>query len=126
MARATRAVWAKRVQRWERSGETAKRFAARLRVSPYTLKWWRWAFRAERRTRAEAPARLDAAQFVELVHRGPEVPAVAVDAGTCARSRSAAPDGRLELSLPRGLQIHVPAQFDADAVARLIAALERR
>jgi len=126
MARATRAVWAKRVQRWERSGETAREFAARLHVNPHTLKWWRWVFAAERQSRSEVPARLGAAQFVELVHGGEGGPDVAAGECTGAPSGSAGPGERLELSLPRGLRIHLPAQFDAGAVARLIAALERR
>jgi hypothetical protein len=126
MARATRATWAERVRRWERSGDTAKRFAARLRVNPNTLKWWKWVVTAEQQSRAEGPAGIGAVQFVELVHGGPDVPGVAADERSGASARSAGPVEGLELSLPRGLRIHLPGQFDAEAVARLVAAIERR
>jgi hypothetical protein len=37
MARSTRAEWAKRVERWQDSGLTAKEFAAELDISPTSL-----------------------------------------------------------------------------------------
>lgn len=45
MAKATRAEWAKRVERWQDSGLTAKEFAAELDVSPNSLTFWKWKLR---------------------------------------------------------------------------------
>src|SRR6266545_3474086 len=45
MAKATRAEWAKRVERWQDSGLTAKEFAAELDVSPKSLTFWKWKLR---------------------------------------------------------------------------------
>jgi transposase len=45
MERANREVWAKRVERWQDSGLTAKEFAAELDVSANSLTFWRWKLR---------------------------------------------------------------------------------
>ena len=42
MARASREIWAKRVERWKDSGLSAKEFAAELDVSPKSLMFWKW------------------------------------------------------------------------------------
>ena len=42
MAKTSREVWAKRVERWEASDLTAKEFAAELGVNPRTLSHWKW------------------------------------------------------------------------------------
>jgi hypothetical protein len=50
MAKASRAEWVKRVERWQDSGLTAKEFAAELAVSPNSLTFWKWKLRRERST----------------------------------------------------------------------------
>src|SRR4051812_10046572 len=77
MERASREVWAKRVERWQDSGLTAKEFAAELDVSPNSLTFWKWKLR--RLANGEAPpVRMPAkrrtpkpkgasAQFLQLV-----------------------------------------------------------
>lgn len=44
-ARRGAAEWAKVVASWERSGESAKVFAARRGIAAGTLTWWRWRLR---------------------------------------------------------------------------------
>lgn len=126
MARASRTVWAKRVQRWERSGETARAFAARLRVNPYTLKWWRWVFARGQEGRERAAAPVGAAEFVELVHAGARRPPTPPDQALGVAAGAKGPSGQVEVCLPSGLHIIVPAAADVEAVGRLVAALERR
>jgi hypothetical protein len=46
---ATKAEWAKRVERWESSGLSAEKFARREGYKPKQLYWWRWKLRAERK-----------------------------------------------------------------------------
>ena len=75
--RASREVWAKRVERWKDSGLSAKEFAAELDVSAKTLTFWRWklrqgesgsgAERAGRRERQPTPANAAPAAFLQLV-----------------------------------------------------------
>jgi hypothetical protein len=124
-ARTTRAVWKKRVKRWERSGQTAARFAARLGVNPYTLKWWKWALGTERARRSAAPSTIEAAQFVELVHGGSES-APDGAGGPSVGGDGDAREDRVEVRLPAGVRVFLPARFDVNAIAGLVAAFERR
>jgi hypothetical protein len=125
MARTTRAVWKKRVARWERSGHSAARFAARNGVNPYTLKWWKWALGAERARRPAAASTIEAAQFVELVHGGGQ-PAPDGTAGPSAGRDQDEGEDRVEVRLPGGVRVFLPARFDVSAIAGLVAAFERR
>jgi hypothetical protein len=47
MARASRAEWAMRVERWKASGLTAKEFAAETGLKASTLTFWSWKLRRE-------------------------------------------------------------------------------
>ena len=42
MAKTSRDVWAKRVERWQDSNLTAKEFADEIGVNPGTLSHWKW------------------------------------------------------------------------------------
>ncbi|MBI5487614.1 MAG: hypothetical protein HY905_09800 [Deltaproteobacteria bacterium] len=125
MPRTTRAIWKKRVERWERNGQTAARFAARLRVNPGTLKWWRWALSTEQPRRSPPPPRIAAAQFVELVQSAPGSGRQAPPPAAGVPSGSTTPDDRVELCLPTGVRILLPRGFDVDSVSGLVAAIER-
>jgi hypothetical protein len=125
MARMTRAVWKKRVERWERSGQSAARFAARINVNPYTLKWWKWALGTEQARPAGAASTIEAAQFVELVHGGGQ-PAPDETAGPSVGREQDEGEGRVEVRLPAGVRVFLPARFDVNAIAGLVAAFERR
>jgi hypothetical protein len=48
MARETRAAWAGRITRWQRSRLTAAQFAAREGVNPRTLTFWKWKLGRDR------------------------------------------------------------------------------
>jgi len=115
MARASRAVWAKRVERWKDSGLTAKQFAGELGVSAQSLTFWRWKLRrdgvdAEGR---EVPARKRRARaaatptFVQLVPTARQVP------GTST----------LEVVLANGLAVRLSPQFDEATLLRVVALL---
>jgi transposase len=112
-ARASRAEWAKRVRRWERSGRTADAFGAEIGVNGRTLTYWKWLLRkeatGETRTRPSRKAKpaepaSSTPSFVEL--------------------RGGAADSRFALELGDGRRILVPCDFDADGLRRLLAILE--
>lgn len=122
MERATRAVWAKRVERWKDSGLTAKEFAAETNVSPQSLSFWRWKLKREgsgsastsvsRRRRTPAPAEPSASSFVRLV------PSTSI--------KPAKPAEMLELVLASGVIVRVPPRFDEATLARLMTVLGGR
>jgi hypothetical protein len=109
MERASRATWTKRVEKWKRSGLTAKAFASQAGISASSLAWWGWKLGAEakpkkRRRRAAA---VEPLAFIEV-----------------PRPASAAFESVFEVELPSGVRVKVPAGFDPSALARLVAALE--
>jgi hypothetical protein len=105
MARAGRAEWAKRVQRWADSGLTAKEYAAETGLNPNTLAHWRWRLGAEaNRPQPKVPSA--PVKFVELAAEQAPTPAF------------------FELVLAGGRIIRVPPSFDGAALVRLVRALE--
>jgi hypothetical protein len=104
-ARSSRAEWEKRVERWKDSGLSAEQFAAEIGVNAGTLRQWKYSFVAKGRA-----VRAAGSNFVEVK------PAAAVEG-----SSSTAP---FELEVGRR-RLRIPPQFDADALCRLIAVLER-
>jgi len=114
MGRESREVWAKRVERWRDSGLTAKEFAAETGLNPGTLTYWKWRLRGAGGVKPEQSA-VGGACFVEI----------APSAVAAAPSESAEPEP-IEVVLHDNLRIRVPARFDAAALGRLLAVLERR
>jgi hypothetical protein len=110
MERASRATWAKRVEKWKRSGLTAKAFAAQAGISASSLAWWRWKLGAEAKSKNRHRRRTPTVEPLSFV----EVPQAAMSAM----------EGAIELELPSGVRVRVPAGFDPSALARLVAALE--
>jgi hypothetical protein len=105
MGRDARATWAKRVERWGASGLSAAEFALEIGVNARTLTYWKWKLgKAEPRLAAPKP------EFVEVV--APAFPLTSGDA--------------LEVVLVGGVVIRVPARFDAEALRRVVVALEAR
>lgn len=116
MARATREDWAKRVERWQDSGLTAKEFAAELDVAPSSLTFWKWKLRQsantpsksreprarDARTRDESPT-----GFVQLV----------------PSSSQHAHSEVFEVVCARGVIVRVPHDFDEQTLLRLIRVL---
>ncbi|MCY1071347.1 hypothetical protein OV090_41780 [Nannocystis sp. RBIL2] len=74
MSRATEATWRRRVDGWSASGETCKEYAARIRVNPHTLGWWKWRLHA-----AQADARDQCVRDVGFVEVTQEVAASVAD-----------------------------------------------
>lgn len=98
-------VWRQRVQAWRRSGLSCRAFADREDINPRSLTWWEWKLRQD--GAAAAAAKRPAFVPVEVVH-SPAAPATE----------------RLEVVLPGGARLRVPAQFDPAALAQVIAVLE--
>jgi hypothetical protein len=115
MARESRAVWAKRVERWRESGLRASEFAAELGVNAATLAQWKYRLAAEARAeRPSAPA-TETVAFVEVdATTGPTAPT------------QAASESTFEVVLPSGVTVRVPAQFDAAALRRLVDVMTAR
>jgi transposase len=120
MERATREVWAKRVERWQDSGLTAKEFAAELEVSPNSLTFWKWKLRQLASDKAPAPrtsrkSKVDrhddvSASFVQLVSTSsPQVQAC-----------------QFEVVLGSGAVVRVPQDFDEPTLLRLVHVLGGR
>lgn len=99
--------WRALVREQESSVETVGEFARRRGLSAATLYWWRSRLRRSGARRGE---RLQLA------------PVTILPSQSSSRA-SAASD--FELALANGLRLRVPADFDADALRRLVATLER-
>ena len=114
-ARTSRAEWQKRIERWRDSGLSAEQFAAELGVNVGTLRHWKYFLaKSDRGGRApkRAVGRRKPASFVE----------VASAAVSVAPAESTA---SFELEIG-GRRVRIPAQFEAEALSRLITVLERR
>ena len=106
MRRATRAIWAKRVAQWERSGLTAAAFATGAGVNAHTLTYWKW------RLKAAAPAPPTGVGFVEVVPPSPR-----------AEGRRPAV---VDVTSPGGYRLRVPDDVGCDRLRALLDVLEAR
>lgn len=115
-------MWAKRVERWRESGQTAVEFAVAHGLNPDRLRYWGWQFAKERATAAAAPPPPKA----ELpANAGVVVPFIEVQRAASAAPRtkpeSAAPTEPIEIIAPSGLRVRVPAHFDDETLRRVLA-----
>jgi transposase len=113
MARTTAAEWAKRVQRWQDSGLTAKEFASELKVNAGTLSAWKYKLRreassTERAARPGIRKAESAAGFLRVV------PVHAEEVG---------PTAGFEVVIAARTVVRVPEDFDEVALIRLVRAL---
>jgi len=108
--RVGRAEWQKRIERWKDSGLSAEQFAAELNINAGTLRYWKYALGKEARsaTVKTASGSVKASDLIEV------------------RQSAAAPSDAFELELGSTRKLRIPAQFDAAALERLLAVLERR
>jgi hypothetical protein len=109
MSTATEATWRKRVEGWIASGQTCKEYAARIRVNPHTLSWWKWRLHA-----AQTDARgqiTRGAGFVEVTR---EVAASLTDE-----------IGVLEIDVGRAV-LRIRGHVEADMLGRVLDVLEER
>jgi transposase len=100
MGRAPRDEWAKRVERWKRSGLTAAVFAQREGLNAGTLFWW-----SSKLGRAQRTPR-------------PVVEVVVVPSMAAVRTTA------LAVEVRDGVRVRVPAGFDEDTLRRLLRLLE--
>ncbi len=110
MDRESRETWAKRVERWQDSGLTAREFAAELGIKAHSLTWWKWRLSGKAKAPEEPRPRRRAA-------RRASAPATAL---TFVEMPSAVTTEPFELVLPTSLRIRVPAGFDAASLRRLL------
>ena len=113
MAKATRAEWAKRVERWQDSGLTAKEFAAEFNVNAGTLSYWKYKLRrqtasAERTARPGIRKAESTAGFLRVVPVQTEHMAAAA---------------RFEVVVGEHTVVRVPSDFEETALIRLVRAL---
>lgn|SRR6185437_2605178 len=100
---ATRDEWAKRVERWRKSGLSTEDFSAREGIRSKQLVWWRWKLSSSR-SESAAPG---PPQFL---------PVRVVDAAGCPPSAS----DPVEIALPNGRVVRVTAGFDAATLERVL------
>ncbi len=100
---ATRDVWAKRLERWRKSGLSAEDFAAREGIKSKQLGWWRWKLRSF----SSEPAAPGLPQFLP----------VRVVAPVACPPVATAP---VEIGLPNGRVVRVTAGFDAATLERVL------
>jgi hypothetical protein len=91
--------WRERIAAWEKSGQSARAFCAHHQLQEACLYSWRRTLRERAR---ERPAAKESPSFVPL---------------------RVIPDAVVEVVLPSGLVVRVPAGADAAAVVALVAAL---
>jgi hypothetical protein len=117
-----RRYWRGLIEQWETSGVTQEAFCAARGVAVASLRWWKWKLgvedagepRSRRRPHpAVAPAVRQAFVPVRIVERG-------------APSGASSPGGAFDLSLPGGVRLRVPRDFEAESLARLLAVLGER
>ena len=113
MAKTTSAEWAKRVERWQDSGLTAKEFAAELNVNAGTLAYWKYKLRrksasSESADRPGIRKAESAAGFLRVV------PVVASGAEST---------NRFEVIISDRTVVRVPNDFDETVLIRLVRAL---
>lgn len=101
MAESLHETWRKRVARWRESGLTAQEFAAKTGLNRHTLRMWSSQLRRERRRSGPRARHRRGPRFIELQ--------------TVPASGSV-----LEVALG-DVVVRVPADFDQDALRRVLA-----
>ena len=123
-ARANRAEWEKRVERWRDSGLTSKEFAAEVGINAATLTYWKWRLRKEKREASgEGPKAKPSKPRPKPAPRKPER---TTEASSLVVVEAPPSDSRIEVELAGGTRLRVPSSFDPDTLRRLVATLEGR
>jgi transposase len=114
MERVSREAWAKRVERWQDSGLTAKEYAAEAGINAHSLSWWKWRLSSGATARGREPGRRRS------------TPSATTSPLTFVEMTTAVAREPLEVVLPSSIRILVPPTFDAPTLGRLLDVLERR
>lgn len=110
-------AWRQLIGEWQLSGEGLASFCKRRRVSASTLCWWRWRL-------GLGGGRGVGSRSARREEKAP-APWIEVQASRQQRAEGATARGRgFELRWPDGLALSVPAEFEAEALERLLAVLE--
>lgn len=127
--------WAAQLTAWERSGLTQAEYCRRCRIKSGSLAWWKRQLLGLAGGWPARPADRPKRSAKELKHRGrPTKPPERAKGRTPSTKLSASfvelplvrafPAPTYELVLAGGRSIRIPAQFDPEAVARLISVVE--
>lgn len=116
MARETRAAWARRVERWRRSGLTADRFAEQEGVNARTLAFWKWRLKRDGAAQVVTNFGSMAEKRVAFVE------VIAPRAASSGETRSTA----IEVVLPTGYRVRVAGSFERSTLVELLDVLEAR
>jgi hypothetical protein len=108
--------WAKRVQRWERSGLTATEFGAREGYDGKRLTWWKWHLGLERAASSKPAARTEDFVPVRVVHS-----AGGASPAPLASRHSA---GCVEIQLANGRVVRAIGSVEGSLLALAIQAAE--
>lgn len=115
--RRSEAEWQALIEDWQAGDRSVEEFCRRRKLSAATFRWWRW------RLAARADEESDGSSAG--LHPQPSPSWIAVELEAAAsRSGPGASAGAFELRWPDGLTLRVPADFDRDSLARLLATLE--
>jgi len=120
MERASRDVWAKRVERWKDSGLTAKEFAAELDVSASSLTFWKWKLGRLASNEPEKPPVRRKLRSDSPVHGRPKFLQLV------PTTTPGAPSGPFEVVFASGIVVRVPHDFDDSTLVRLVGVLGGR
>jgi transposase len=118
MERVGREEWAKRVQRWQDSGLSAREFAQETGLTASSLSFWKWRLKKDAESEpAPKPAKHVRARAAKKV-RFVELAAPLVVAPS---SKS-----QLELTIGGRYTVRLGGDFDEAALQRLLDIVERR
>ncbi len=116
MARESREVWSKRVERWRESGLSIKEFARELGINAHTLAGWRWRLRAVERSGATPHGSDPSRRRGGAKRERPPIELIEI-------VRDPAGEHPFEVTSASGWTVRVPAHFDGEALRRLLSVL---
>jgi hypothetical protein len=115
MASASRAEWAKRVERWRDSGLTVKQFAAETGLKASTLTYWKWKLRS---SESDADS-ITSGEHRDVKHDVRALKSVAPKFVEMESVRTATP-APVELVIDGRLTLRVPIGFDEETLSRVL------
>jgi hypothetical protein len=117
MARTSRKVWEKRVERLRDSELTDVEFAAEIGVNVHTLRSWKWKLAAERRAQGGTPKARPARSRPTATRKGAAPKPTFVEL-------ELAPAEPIELRVG-DIEVRVPIGFDEATLTRVVAVLRQ-
>jgi hypothetical protein len=118
MSREARETWATRVETLKASGLSVADFAAKAKINPHSLSWWRWHLGSGRAKSTRGRRRSRPGRSAAM--------APAISPLTFVEMRAAEATEGLEVVLRSGIRIKVHPGFDAATLAHVLDVLESR